>query len=69
MRRHKSNETPHDFVPEFDRAGVRVDGSCLYKEPVAKQVHNIVIPADIAFQDLASARIMDMWTKCILYIG
>jgi len=69
VSRNESDQLAHDFVLEVLRLSGRVNGCRLHHVPVAQQLHHIVEPADIAFQDLAGARIMHVRTVGILDVG
>ena len=56
----EADEVAHQFVVIFHLAGARVHGAHLHLVPVVHERHHIVIPADVAFEDFAGARVVDI---------
>ena len=53
----EADEVAHQFVVIFHLAGARVH---LHLVPVVDERHDIVVPADVAFEDFAGTRVMDI---------
>ena len=66
---HEADELAHDRVVEFHLAGGRVDGGRLYEVPIAQQVHHVVVPENVALQDLAGAGVVDVRSLSVLNVG
>ena len=69
MRRYKPDQPAHHFVFEFYAAGVRIDGGRLDEIPVAEQIHHVVKPSDVAFQNLAGPWVVNVGAVGVLYGG
>ena len=68
MRRHEADEFAHQFGREVHGACSLVDAAGLHHVPVVHQTHDIVIPANVAFKNLAAARVVDMRPVGILNV-
>src|SRR6056297_2746246 len=66
MSRNKSDKFSHDLVIKFNTTCIRVSSCRLDEEPVPKQVHYVMIPSNITFQDLSGSWIMNVWSISIL---
>ena len=62
VRRDEADEVTHQFVVILDLAGARIDDTGLDLIPVVNQGHDIVVPADVALDDLTGARIVHIGT-------
>ena len=63
--RNEADEVAHQFLVIFHFTRARIDGTDLDLVPVVDQGHNIVVPADVALQDFAGTRIVDIRTVSI----
>ena len=50
MAADEAYELPHEFVVELHFTCPGIDSSCLYHVPIVHQLHDIVIPTDVALQ-------------------
>ena len=58
VRRDEANELSHEFFVKFRLASARIEGADLRLVPVVQQFHHIVIPTDVAFDDLTRTRVV-----------
>src|SRR5690606_34431291 len=65
VRRYKADELAHHFVAEFDATCLRIDSGGLNEEPVAEQVHYVVVPTDVGVEDFARTWVGLRWTVSI----
>ena len=58
VRRDEANELSHEFFVKFRLASARIEGADLRLVPVVQQFHHVVIPTDVAFDDLTRTRVV-----------
>ena len=58
----ETDQVAHQLLVKFNLAGARIHGAGLDLVPVVDQGHHVVVPADMAFQDFAGTRVMDVRT-------
>ncbi len=66
---HEAYELPHQLVAEVHLACRLVDAARLHEVPVVQELHDVVIPADVAFQYLARPRVGDVRAVSVLRLG
>ncbi len=66
---YKTDELAHHIVLKVDGARIGVGRRSLNEVPVAQQVRHVVVPADVALQDLAAAWIMHVRTVGVRNLG
>ena len=69
MGRDKADELAHELVGQLHGLRTLVEWSALGDIPFAHQVHHVVIPADMALDDLAAAWIHNARTVGVLGLG
>ena len=62
VRRNETDELSHQFFVKFLFVSARVDSSSLHHIPVVYQLHHVVIPADVTFNNFTGARIVHIGT-------
>ena len=62
MRGNKTDQLTHQFIIKFHFSGFGINRCSLNHIPVMNQFHHIMVPADMAFQDLTTARVMYLRT-------
>ena len=60
VRRYEADELSHQFLVIVHLARSLVNRGGLHHIPVVNERHHIVVPADVALQNLASTRVADM---------
>ena len=63
VRDHLTHRLAHQLFRDVERAGGRVGRTRLHHQPIAVRAHVVVIPRDLAVDDLARARIVRMRTS------
>ena len=69
VRRNKADQFAHQFLVEVHFLCGLINASGLYHIPVVQQIHHIVIPADVAFQNLTGAWVVYVRSVGILHRG
>ena len=69
MGRDKADELAHELVGQLHGLRTLVERPALGDIPFAYEVHHVVIPADMALDDLAAARVNDARTIGVLRFG
>ena len=69
MGRDEADKLAHEFVRQLHGLGALVERSALGDIPFAYQVHHVVVPADVALDDLAAARVNDARAVGVLGLG
>ncbi len=60
VRRHKTDELSHQLIAELGTAGTRIHIGRLQHIPVVKQRHYVMVPSDMALQNLTAARVVHL---------
>ena len=60
VRGDEADEVAHQLVVIDELAGARIHGAGLHLVPVVHQGHHVMIPADVAFEDLAGTGVVDI---------
>ena len=68
MRRHKANQVAHQSIVKDHFAGTRIAGRGLNEVPVAQQLHHVVVPVDVAFENFARAGVAHMRTAGVGHV-
>ncbi len=69
MGRDKADELAHELVGQLHGLSTLIERPALGDIPFAYEVHHVVIPADMALDDLAAARVNDTRTIGVLRFG
>ena len=66
MTTDKTNQLAHQLLIKLHGLCTLVNGTTLYHIPFCKQIHHVVVPADMCLDNLARAWVNDAWTIGIL---
>ena len=66
MTRHKAHKFAHKFVVHVHRLCPFVERSTLCQIPFCQQIHHIMVPTDVTFDDFSTARVDDSRSISIL---
>ena len=62
VRRNETDELSHQFIVELQALRTLIHSTCLHHVPVVNQLHHVVVPADVGFQNLSRTRVAHMRT-------
>src|SRR6185503_1284195 len=68
MRGDEADEVSHQGVVELHLPGARIGIGCLDKVPVVYELHYIMVPADVTFENFSAAGVGYIRSVGIFYI-
>ena len=68
VRGHKADELAHQFVVVLHLLCGFVQCASLHEVPVVEERHHVVVPTDVAFQNLACAGVVNVRSVGVFYV-